>query len=241
SCSARIVEVMVGKAKTDQWPILFWCGVAVAEFGAIQPGLGFPWRPTAYAMAGLLVALGLLAVKATDLLRSETARQRLRLATYLAGVLVPVHQLSSTAYVTPLSRTGSLVLYGMAAVMAVWHHATPPPAKGVLVVASGLDTARLRALLAERADDTVVIYRAERMTAELRALQDEYGLTLVVGDEHDPRVKERVSASGLRRQVPDIGTRKVVVAGPRPFQRYVRGALSRLAVPGARIRTAQTI
>ncbi|MET7465694.1 hypothetical protein [Nonomuraea sp. NPDC005501] len=229
---------MVGKAKTDQWPVLFWCGVAVAEFGAIQPGFGYPWRPTAYAMAALLVALGLLSVKAADLLRSEAARQRLRLATYLAAVLVPVHQLSSTAYVTGLSRTGSLILYGMAAVMAVWHHTTPAPAQGALIVASGLGPARLRQLLSSRADDTVVIYRADRLTPELRDLQAEYGLLVVVGDEHDPRVKERVSASGLRRQVPDIATREVVVAGPRPFRRYVRGALSRLAVPGARIRTA---
>ncbi|GAA3107583.1 hypothetical protein GCM10020001_026930 [Nonomuraea salmonea] len=57
----------------------------------------------------------------------------------------------------------------------------------------------------------------------------------MVGAEHDPRVKERVSASGLGREVPDIAEREVVVAGPRRFQRYVGGALSRLAVPRSQV------
>ncbi|MER6947178.1 hypothetical protein ABT294_24390 [Nonomuraea sp. NPDC000554] len=226
---------MASEVKTNQWPILFWCGVAVAEFGAIQPGFGYPWRPTAYAVAALLVALGLLSVRAADLFRSEQARQRLRLGGYLAGGLLLVHQFSSTAYVTSLSRTGSLLLYGMAAVMAVWSH-TVPATSGALLVATGMAPARLRELLVSR-EDLVVVYRTDAATPELRELAARHGLVLVVGQEHDPRAKERLSASGLRRQVPDIARREVLVAGPRPFRRYVRGALSRLSVPATQIHT----
>jgi ferredoxin-NADP reductase len=74
-----------------------------------------------------------------------------------------------------------------------------------------------------------------RVTEELRDLEARYGLILVVGEEHDPRAKERLSASGLSRQIPDIAERDVVVAGPRQFKRYVGGALSRLAVPRSQI------
>ena len=93
-------------------------------------------------------------------------------------------------------------------------------------------------LLAGRDQSTVAVYRTELITDELRELQERYGLVLVVGQEHDPRAKERLSASGLSRQVPDIADREVVLAGPRHFTRYVRGALARLAVPGTQVTTA---
>ncbi|MEW9551405.1 hypothetical protein [Nonomuraea sp. NPDC050783] len=226
---------MASEAHAHHGPVLFWCGVAVAEFGAIQPGFGYPWRPTAYAAAALLVALGLLTVKVAGRLRTEEARQRLRLGGYLAGALLVAHQFASPAYVTGLSRVGSFLLYVMAAAMAVRSHKVPPAAKGTLLIATGLDPAALRARLAGAAADTVAIYRTDRVTDELRDLAARHRLILVEGAEHDPRAKERVSASGLSREIPDIGERAVVVAGPRRFQRYVGGALSRLAVPKARI------
>ncbi|MEV6041355.1 hypothetical protein AB0L65_60360 [Nonomuraea sp. NPDC052116] len=225
---------MASEANANQGPILFWCGVAVAEFGAIQPGFGYPWRPSAYAAAALLVACGLITVKAADYLRTEEARQRLRLGSYLAGALLVAHQFSSTAYVTDLSRAGSLILYTMAAVMAVWSHQLSHATRPTLLIATGLDAAALRERLAGT-PDTVAVYRTERATDELRDLEARYGLILVEGAEHDPRAKERLSASGLSRQIPDIAERDVVVAGPRQFKRYVRGALSRLAVPRSQI------
>ncbi|MEV4113888.1 hypothetical protein [Nonomuraea sp. NPDC049695] len=225
---------MASQANANPGPILFWCGVAVAEFGAIQPGFGYPWRPTAYAAAALLVALGFLIVKAADHLRTEEARQRLRLGGYLAGALLVAHEFSSTAYVTELSRAGSVALYAMAAVMAVRSHRVPATARPTLLIATGLDPSALRARL-DGATDTVAVYRIERATDELRDLEARYGLILVEGGEHDPRAKERVSASGLSREFPDISDRDVVVAGPRQFKRYVGGALSRLAVPRSQI------
>lgn len=228
---------MASEAKANQPLIVFWCGVAVAEFGAIQPGFGYPWRPSAYAVAGLLVALGLLSVKAPELLRSEQTRQRLRLAGYLVGTLLVTHQLSSTAYVTTASRTGSLILYGIAAVMAVWHYGLRATTRGSLLIVADLEPAGLRDLLATHTGDTVTVYRTDRVTDELRELEAEHGLVVVAGREHDPRAKERLSASGLSRQVPDIAERTVIVAGPRPFKRYVRGALTRLSVPKAQVRT----
>ncbi|MFI7129768.1 hypothetical protein ACIBQ1_29000 [Nonomuraea sp. NPDC050153] len=225
---------MASEANANHGPVLFWCGVAVAEFGAIQPGFGYPWRPTAYAAAALLVALGVLTVKAADYLRTEEARQRLRLGSYLAGALLVAHQFSSTAYVTELSRAGSLILYGMAAVMAVWSHQVVHTTRPTLLIATGLDAAALRERLTG-APDIVAVYRTERATAELRDLEARYGLILIEGAEHDPRAKERLSASGLSRQIPDIAERDVVVAGPRQFKRYVGGALSRLAVPRSQI------
>ncbi|MGW0810568.1 hypothetical protein [Nonomuraea sp. NPDC002799] len=225
---------MASEANANQGPLLFWCGVAVAEFGAIQPGFGYPWRPTAYAAAALLVALGVVSVKAADYLRTEEARQRLRLGSYLAGALLVAHQFSSTAYVTGLSRVGSLLLYAMAAVMAVWSHQVPPATRPTVLIATGMDLGALRVHLAGAAD-TVTVYRTSRVTDELRDLEARYGLILIVGEEHDPRVKERISASGLSREIPDIAERDVVVAGPRPFKRYVGGALSRLAIPRSQI------
>lgn len=228
---------MASEVNASHGPILFWCGVAVAEFGAIQPGFGYPWRPTAYAAAALLVALGFATVKAADLLRTEQARQRLRLGGYLAGALLVAHELSSTAYVTELSRVGSLLLYAMAAVMAVRSHTVVPRTRGRVLIASGMDPETLRARLARASTttDTVAVYRAERATSELRDLETRYGLILVTGAEHDPRAKERISASGLSREIPDIAEREVVVEGPRPFTRYVGGALSRLAIPRSQV------
>ncbi|MEV4366197.1 hypothetical protein AB0J71_03960 [Nonomuraea sp. NPDC049637] len=228
---------MASEVNASHGPILFWCGVAVAEFGAIQPGFGYPWRPTAYAAAALLVALGFATVKAADLLRTEQARQRLRLGGYLAGALLVAHELSSTAYVTELSRVGSLLLYAMAAVMAVRSHTVVQQARGRVLIASGLDPDTLRTRLAGASTrtDTVAVYRAERATSELRDLEARYGLILVTGAEHDPRAKERISASGLSREIPDIAEREVVVEGPRPFTRYVGGALSRLAIPRSQV------
>ncbi|MDP4502881.1 ferredoxin reductase domain-containing protein [Nonomuraea turcica] len=225
---------MASQANAQHGPVLFWSGVAVAEFGAIQPGFGYPWTPTAYAAAGLLVALGFLSVKAADYLRTEEAKQRLRLGGYLAGALLVAHQFSSTAYVTSLSRAGSLILYTAAAGMAVWSHQVPHTTRGSLLIATDLDPAALRARLAGTTD-TVAIYRTEHPTDELRDLEARYGLILVVGEEHDPRAKERLSASGLSREIPDIAERDVVVAGPRQFKRYVGGALSRLAIPKSQI------
>ncbi|NUO56285.1 MAG: hypothetical protein HOV78_06445 [Hamadaea sp.] len=223
---------MASQANASHGPILFWCGVAVAEFGAIQPGFGYPWRPTAYAAAALLVALGFVIVKAADLLRTEQARQRLRLGGYLAGALLVAHEFSSSAYVTELSRVGSLLLYAMAAVMAVRSHTVVQATRGRLLIATGMDPDALRARLT---GDTVAVYRTERATDELRDLESRYGLILVTGPEHDPKAKERISASGLSREIPDIAEREVVVAGPRPFTRYVSGALSRLAIPKSQI------
>ncbi|MGW3347953.1 hypothetical protein ACWDA3_32060 [Nonomuraea rubra] len=225
---------MASEVNVRQGPILFWSGVAVAEFGAIGPGFGYPWSPAALAAAALLVALGFLSVKAADYLRTEEARQRLRLGGYLAGALLVAHQFSSTAHVTSLSRVGSLLLYAMAAVMVVWSHRVPHETRPALLIAAGLDPGSLRERLAG-ASDTVAVYRAERVTDELRDLERHYGVILVVGDEHDPRAKERVSASGLSREIPDIAEREVVVAGPRRFKRYVGGALSRLAIPKSQI------
>jgi hypothetical protein len=239
SCSASIVYRMASEAKANQSLIVFWCGVAVAEFGAIQPGFGYPWRPTAYLVAALLVVAGLLSVRAPDYLRSEQVKQRLRLAGYLVGGVMVAHQLATTAYVTSASRTGSLLLYGIAGVMVVWHHAGPASTKGSLLIVSGLEPAGLRDLLSTRTDDTVTVYRTDQVTDELRALKIEHALVLIEGSEHDPHAKERVSASGLRREVPDIAERNVIVAGPRSFQRYVRGALTRLSVPKTQVKTAR--
>ncbi|NJP98168.1 hypothetical protein HCN51_53595 [Nonomuraea sp. FMUSA5-5] len=233
---------MASEVNVRQGPILFWSGVAVAEFGAIGPGFGYPWSPAALVGAALLVALGFLSVKAADYLRTEEARQRLRLGGYLAGALLVAHQFSSTAHVTSLSRVGSLLLYAMAAVMVVHSHRVPQETRPSLLIATGLDPVSLRERLARASDaasdtasDIVAVYRADRVTDELRDLERHYGLILVVGDEHDPRVKERVSASGLSREIPDIAEREVVVAGPRRFKRYVAGALSRLAIPKSQI------
>lgn len=97
-----------------------------------------------------------------------------------------------------------------------------------VLIAANLDADELRTLLAELPDDTRTLVRIPRLTPELRALEARHGVILVVGEEHDPRVKEQVSASGLRRLVPDITQRRVRLAGPRAFRKYVRGALRRL-------------
>ncbi|MEV0615476.1 hypothetical protein AB0I81_19325 [Nonomuraea sp. NPDC050404] len=229
---------MASEVNANPGPILFWSGVAVAEFGAIRPGYGYPWTPTAFVAATLLVALGFLSVRAADYLRTEEARQRLRLGSYLAGALLVAHQFSSTASVTEFSRVGSLLLYSMAAVMAVRSHRVPHTDRPALLIATGLDPGSLRARLAgatDTATDIVAVYRTMRATDELRDLEARFGLIIVEGAEHDPRAKERLSASGLSRQIPDIAEREVVVAGPRQFKRYVAGALSRLAVPRSQI------
>ncbi|NBE94998.1 hypothetical protein FE391_39955 [Nonomuraea sp. KC401] len=226
---------MASEASANQGPILFWCGVAVAEFGAIQPGLGHPWSPTSYVAAALLAGVGLLSVKAAGHLRTEEARQRLRLGGYLTGALLVAHQAGTAPHATEPGRVAWLLLYALAAVMAVMSRRVPRQSKPVLLIATGVDPRTLRARL-DRETDTVAVYRTERATDELRDLEARYGLVLVVGREHDPRVKERLSASGLSREIPDIAEREVVVAGPRPFKRYVGGALSRLAVPRSQIR-----
>ncbi|MET8868194.1 hypothetical protein ABZW11_35135 [Nonomuraea sp. NPDC004580] len=225
---------MASEANAHQGPILFWSGVAVAEFGAIHPGSGHPLAPSAYAAAALLVAVGFLTVVATGRLRTEEARQRLRLGGYLAGALLVAHPFSVTTQATGFTRVASLLLYAAAAVMALRSHRVPGRTRPILLIATGLDPRALAERLA-REPDTVAVYRTERVTDELRDLQCRYGVILVVGAEHDPRVKERVSASGLGREVPDIAQREVVVAGPRRFQRYVGGALSRLAVPRSQV------
>lgn len=132
----------------------------------------------------------------------------------------------------------TLTVPAMAAVLVV--RGPRPRTKGTLLVAAELEPDALGRLLARQEPDTLALYRTEQVTAELLELQDRYGLVLVVGREHDPRTKERLSASGLSRQVPDIAEREVILAGPRHFQRYVRGALSRLSVPGAQVHTART-
>ncbi|MFG2075803.1 hypothetical protein SAMN05421874_102466 [Nonomuraea maritima] len=114
----------------------------------------------------------------------------------------------------------------------------PGASRPRLFIATGLDPSTLGSRLAAtraRGGDTAAVYRAERVTDELLDLQNRYGLILVVGAEHDPRAKERVSASGLSREIPDIADREVVVAGPRPFRKYVAGALARLAVPRSQV------
>jgi ferredoxin-NADP reductase len=118
--------------------------------------------------------------------------------------------------------------------MVVWSHRVSHETRGSLLIATGMNPAALRARLASAAD-TVALYRTDRATDELRDLEARFGLILVVGEEHDPRVKERVSASGLSREIPDIAERHVMVAGPRQFKRYVGGALSRLAIPRSQI------
>ncbi|WP_157548003.1 hypothetical protein [Nonomuraea candida] len=225
---------MASEANAHHGPVLFWSGVAVAEFGAIRPAHGYPWNPAALAVAALLVALGFLSVKALDHLRTEQARQRLRAGGYLAGALLVAHQYSSTTHVSGPDRVGSLLLYALAAVMALRSHRVSHPARPALLIATGLDAASLRERLAG-AGDTVAVYRTRRATDELRELESRYRLILVEGEEHDPRAKERLSASGLSRQIPDIAEREVVVAGPRRFKRYVSGALSRLAIPKSQI------
>ncbi|MFI7609913.1 hypothetical protein ACIBP6_01585 [Nonomuraea terrae] len=224
---------MASEANAHHGPILFWSGVAVAEFGALRPGFGHPWTPVAYTAAALLVGVGFLTVQAADYLRTEEARQRLRLGGYLAGALLVAHQFSSTANVTEPDRVGSLLLYAAAAVMVIWNHRVHP-SRPRLLIATGLDPSALRERLAGEAD-TVAVYRADRVTDELRELEARYRLILVVGSEHDPRAKERVSASGLSREIPDIAERAVEVAGPRGFQRYVAGALTRLSVPRSQV------
>ncbi|MFI6323793.1 hypothetical protein ACIBG8_40145 [Nonomuraea sp. NPDC050556] len=207
------------------WPVVFWAGAAVGQFGAIHPEWTYPWRPTAYLGVVLLVALGLLAVRAgSDL----TIGPAVKVAGYVAGALVVAHQLGTTAQVTSLSRTGSILLYGTALVMAVWRRSTRTPAGGgPLLIAQGIGPRRLKTLLATLPNDAIVVYRTQADTGEVRDPR----VTLVVGDEHDPYAKEQVSASGLHRLVPDIGDRQVLLAGPRPFRKYVRGALARLDVP----------
>ncbi len=123
----------------------------------------------------------------------------------------------------------ALLVYAVASVMAVWSHGGGAArTRATLLIATDLEPGTLRTLLAGRDQSTVAVYRTELITDELRELQERYGLVLVVGQEHDPRAKERLSASGLSRQVPDIADREVVLAGPRHFTRYVRGALARL-------------
>ncbi|MEV0586196.1 hypothetical protein [Nonomuraea sp. NPDC050310] len=97
-----------------------------------------------------------------------------------------------------------------------------------VLIAADVDAAELRALLADLPPDAPALVRTARVTPELRELQARRGVVLVVGEEHDPRAKEQVSASGLSRLLPDITRRKVRLAGPKPFRRYVRGSLRRL-------------
>jgi hypothetical protein len=97
-----------------------------------------------------------------------------------------------------------------------------------VLIAADIDTARLKRLLSRMPKSGLAVVRAQEPTAELRELERIHRLVLVVGDEHDPRVKEQVSASGLSRLLPDISEREVRLAGPRSFRRYVRGALRRI-------------
>ncbi|MEU6792186.1 hypothetical protein ABZ907_10840 [Nonomuraea wenchangensis] len=229
-------------------PVLFWCGVAVAQLGAIQPGPGLLWRPTAYVAAALLVAIGFLTAEAAGRLGSPQARQRLLLASYLSGALLVVQQAGTFNGVAGPVQAGSLLLYVVAAMAALHGHApSRATTRGTLLIATGLDAGALRARLDGGTGgdlggdgagdaDTIAIYRTDRVTDELRDLAARHRLVLVEGAEHDPRAKERISASGLAREIPDLAERDVVVAGPRPFQRYVGGALSRLAVPRSQIR-----
>ncbi|WP_345389048.1 hypothetical protein [Nonomuraea salmonea] len=132
---------MASEANAHQGPILFWSGVAVAEFGAIHPGSGHPPAP-AYTAAALLVAVGFLTVVATDHLPTEEARQRLRLGGYLAGALLVAHQFSVTTQATGFARVASLLLYAAAAVTAVLSHRVPGPRRPILLIATGLDPPR---------------------------------------------------------------------------------------------------
>lgn len=218
------------------WPVLFWAGVAVGQFGAIHPGWSYPWQASAFAGAALLVTLGLITVHAAEGWLSEDAWRRLRLTAYLSGFLMVAHQLTTSAYVTGLSRTGSFLLYGSALIVAVWTRTTRSNARtryGTLLIASGTGVGRMRATLRD-AERPVVVYRARdeyeaACAEELRDLAEH--LIVVEGAEHDPRAKELMSASGLSRLVPDVADREVYVTGPRDFARYVRGALARLEVP----------
>ncbi|PZG08114.1 hypothetical protein C1J01_39545 [Nonomuraea aridisoli] len=205
----------------------------MAQVGAVRPGFGHPLTPVAYVAAALLVGVGFLTVRAAAYLRTEEAGQRLRLGGYLAGALLVACQFSLTADATEPGRVGSLLLYAAAAVMVIWNHRVHPP-RPRLLIATGLDPSALRERLAGETD-TVAVYRADRVTDELRELEARYRLILVVGAEHDPRAKERVSASGLGREIPDIAEREVEVAGPVRFQRYVGGALARLSVPRSQV------
>lgn len=217
------------RSPRNVWPVVFWAGAAVGQFGAIHPEWSQPWRPTAYLGTALLVALGLAIVHTAQ----RGISPKLRWAGYAAGAVVIAHQFGTSAHVTSLSRIGSILLYGTALVMAVWSYSTRTSDRSPLLIASGIAPRRLRSLLATLPGDTVAVYRTSTVTEEVRELEASHRLVLVVGDEHDPRAKEQVSASGLHRLVPDIGERRVLIAGPRSFRRYVNGALTRLGVkPG---------
>ena len=208
------------------WPVLFWAGVAVGQLGAIRPGWGYPWRPSAFAGAALLVGLGLLAAHTADSRFSEETWRRLRLVGQVVGTVLFVHQFTTSAHVTGASRTGSILLYGAALLVALWPRTDPRPA---ILIASGTRLDRMRTTRYQ-----VVLYRARdaheaARAEELRPLTDR--LIVVEGAEHDPRAKELMSASGLTRLLPDLTGHEVYVTGPRDFARYVRGALTRLDVP----------
>ncbi|MBE1562861.1 hypothetical protein [Nonomuraea africana] len=207
-------------------PLLFWTGAAVGHFGAIHPGWSYPWLPTAYVGAALLVVLGLVAVRWR---RAAPLPPSVRTVAALAGALLVTHQLAGPADVTGLSRTGSFLLYGAALAVALWRR-RPAQRTGTLLIAEGIGADRIASRV-RHPERTLVLYRArdprEAETArELRARG--VPVVLVEGAEHDPRAKEAVSASGLSRLVPDISERRVLVYGPRGFVRYVNGALSKL-------------
>lgn len=207
-------------------PVLFWSGAAVGHFGAIHPAWSYPWLPTAHVGAAVLVVLGLVAARWN---RQERPHPSLTWAAFLAGALLVVHQLVSPAHVTGQSRAGSFLLYGAALAVLLWQH-RPEPRTSTLLIAEGVGAATIAARVKDP-ESTLVLYRARdpREAQQARELR-ELGVpvVLVEGTEHDPRAKEAVSASGLRRLVPDISQRKVHVYGPRGFVRYVRGALTKL-------------
>ncbi|MGV9309208.1 hypothetical protein ACWDLG_38045 [Nonomuraea sp. NPDC003727] len=206
--------------------VLFWSGAIVGHFGAVHPAWSFPWLPTAHVGAAVLVGLGLVAARWN---RRERPHPSLRWAAYLSGALLVAYQLAAPAIVTGPSRVAAFLLYGAALAVLLWER-RPAPSGSTLLIAEGVGAAAIAARVKDPAS-TLVLYRARdpREAEQARELR-ELGVpvVLVEGTEHDPRAKEAVSASGLRRLVPDISQRTVQVYGPRAFVRYVRGALTKL-------------
>jgi predicted ferric reductase len=114
------------------------------------------------------------------------------------------------------------------------------------LIAGGVGITPIRALLEEMSGDLTLIYRASReedliFRSELEALARERGITIhyVIGSRRKPGNEHLLSASHLRRLIPDIARRDVYLCGPPAMMRAIRTAAKRAGVPSQHIHSDQ--
>jgi ferredoxin-NADP reductase len=111
-----------------------------------------------------------------------------------------------------------------------------------LLIAGGIGITPLRCIFEELPPGTELIHRVMRedelvLSSELAGIAERRGSRVhrVVGDHRDPASADLLSAASLRRLVPDVSDRAVLVCGPPQMMRAVRSSLGEAGVPPRRI------